>query len=409
MTANGGAYDCIIVGGGHNGLVAAFDLAQRRPAGRRARAPRRRRRRVRHGGVRARLPRVARRLRPEHAARLDLARPAPRAARRPRRRRRPEPAPLRRRCRAAPARRRSSARQRRCAASRRRDAKALVRLQDDLAVLAEAIAPMFDWTPPNLGDPSRRDAGVLAKLALRGGRYRAAAADLAYIFSTSASQYLAERFESEHVRASLGWHAINDSTAGPATPGTAFVLLHDHAAEEAGGGIRSWGFVRGGMGQVTRAMSEAAQEAGAEVRTGAEVARILVADGSVEGVELADGTVLRSALRRLERRSQADVPRAARCRRAARRVRGRHPRLPLRGREHEDQPRALRAAPRALRPRQRRRALPPRADPAHGAARPPRSRPGRRAARRAGARAPHRALHPDACTTRRSRRTAGTC
>ena len=96
------------------------------------------------------------------------------------------------------------------------------------------------------------------------------------------------------MRASLGWHAINDSTAGPATPGTAFVLLHDHAAEEAGGGIRSWGFVRGGMGRVTQAMAEAAREAGAEVRTGAEVARILVEDGCVEGVELADGTVLRS-------------------------------------------------------------------------------------------------------------------
>ena len=97
------------------------------------------------------------------------------------------------------------------------------------------------------------------------------------------------------MRASLGWHAINDSTAGPATPGTAFVLLHDHAAEEAGGGIRSWGFVRGGMGRVTQAMAEAAREAGAEIRTGAEVARILVADGGAEGVELADGTVLRSA------------------------------------------------------------------------------------------------------------------
>jgi phytoene dehydrogenase-like protein len=176
----------------------------------------------------------------------------------------------------------------------RADAVALVRLQDDLAVMAEAIAPLFDWTPPNLGAPGARDAGVLAKIALRGGRYRATATDLAYIFSTSASQFLAERFESEHVRASLGWHAINDSTAGPATPGTAFVLLHDHAAEEAGGGIRSWGFVRGGMGRVTQAMAEAALEAGAEIRTGAEVERILVANGSVEGVELADGTVLRS-------------------------------------------------------------------------------------------------------------------
>ena len=48
--------------------------------------------------------------------------------------------------------------------------------------------------------------------------------------------------------AALGWHAINDSVAGPSTPGTAYVLLHDHAAEQAGGGIRQWGFVRGGIG-----------------------------------------------------------------------------------------------------------------------------------------------------------------
>jgi phytoene dehydrogenase-like protein len=176
------------------------------------------------------------------------------------------------------------------------DARALVRFEDDLAAMARAIAPLFDWTPPNLGAPGSRDAGVLARLALRGGRFRGTTTDLAYIFATSASQYLAERFESEHVRASLGWHAINDSSAGPATPGTAFVLLHDHAAEEAGGGIRRWGFVRGGMGRVTEAMAEAAREAGAEVRTGAPVERILVSGGRVDGVELADGSVLRSAI-----------------------------------------------------------------------------------------------------------------
>ena len=145
-------------------------------------------------------------------------------------------------------------------------------------------------------------------IALRGGRYRGTATDLAYIFSTSASQYLAERFESEHVRASLGWHAINDSTAGPATPGTAFVLLHDHAAEEAGGGIRSWGFVRGGMGRVTQAMSEAAQEAGVEVRTGAEVARILVTRRSSRGRRARRRQRPAQLARGIERRSEADVP-----------------------------------------------------------------------------------------------------
>ena len=153
------------------------------------------------------------------------------------------------------------------------------------------------------------------------------------------------------MRASLGWHAINDSTAGPATPGTAFVLLHDHAAEEAGGGIRSWGFVRGGMGRVTQAMSEAAQEAGAEVRTGAEVARILVSDGAVEGVELADGSVLRSS----RVASNADPKRTfltlVEQTALSDEFLARDSRLPLRGREHEDQPRAGRAPAHAHRRR----------------------------------------------------------
>ena len=105
---------------------------------------------------------------------------------------------------------------------------------------------MIDWTPPDPDSPATAELGRLAGL---GAAQRATAAGLRalYLFATSATQYLAEHFESEQVRAALGWHAINDSTGGPSTPGTAFVLLHDHASEQAGGGIRSWGFVRGGM------------------------------------------------------------------------------------------------------------------------------------------------------------------
>ena len=66
-------YDVAIVGGGHNGLVAAFYLARARIAHPRARAPRHRGRRVRHRGVRARLPRLAGRVRAVDVARLDLA------------------------------------------------------------------------------------------------------------------------------------------------------------------------------------------------------------------------------------------------------------------------------------------------------------------------------------------------
>ena len=149
----------------------------------------------------------------------------------------------------------------------RRDADALVRFDEDLGRFAGAVIPYFERTPP---DPRVRSAHDLRELVRAGGialRHRRDLLDLAFLFTTSATQFLAERFESEHVMAALGWHAINDSVAGPSTPGTAFVLLHDHASEETGGGPRAWGFVRGGMGRVTEVMADAAREAGAEVRT----------------------------------------------------------------------------------------------------------------------------------------------
>ena len=173
------------------------------------------------------------------------------------------------------------------------DAEALPRFEAGLGRMAEAVGPMMDLTPP---DPARiraRDLGGLLSLGWRGLRHRKVIGDAAYLFATSAAQYLDEFFESDVVKAALGWHAINDSVAGPSTPGTAYVLLHDHAAEQAGGGLRTWGFVRGGIGRVTEAMADAAREQGAEIRTGAEVERILVEGGEARGVELAGGETIR--------------------------------------------------------------------------------------------------------------------
>ena len=144
------------------------------------------------------------------------------------------------------------------------------------------------------GIRSWRDLKELTKWGRLGVRHRKVAADLAYLFSTSATRYLSEYFESEHVKAALGWHAINDSVSGPSTPGSAFVLLHDHASEATDGGVRQWGFVRGGMGVVTEAMAEAAREAGCEIRLGAEVERILTAGGRAAGVALASGEEIRA-------------------------------------------------------------------------------------------------------------------
>ena len=90
------------------------------------------------------------------------------------------------------------------------------------------------------------------------------------------------------VKAALGWDVIGNTLAGPSTPGTAFSLLHEHGFVNSDGS--AWGFVRGGMGTVTRLMAEAGRERGVEIRTDTEVARILVKNGSAAGVQLADGS-----------------------------------------------------------------------------------------------------------------------
>jgi phytoene dehydrogenase-like protein len=176
------------------------------------------------------------------------------------------------------------------------DARALPEFESHLASLAEGVLPAFGWTAPDPRMGSVHDLRELAKWGRIGWKHRRKLQDLAFLFTTSANQFLSERFESDHVKAALGWHAINDSTAGPSTPGTAYVLLHDHASEESGGGIRRWGFVKGGMGVLTVAMAEAAREAGCEVRTEAEVERILTHGGRATGVLLASGEELRAPL-----------------------------------------------------------------------------------------------------------------
>ena len=175
------------------------------------------------------------------------------------------------------------------------DARALPEFEAELGRIAELITPLIDSTPPDPASLRPRDLGRLAGLGARAARHRALISDALYLFGTSATQYLAEYFESDQVLAALGWHAINDSTGGPSTPGTAFVLLHDHASEQAGGGIRQWGFVRGGIGRLTEAMADAAREAGAEIRTSAEVESVLIEGGRAAGVVLAGGEELRAA------------------------------------------------------------------------------------------------------------------
>jgi phytoene dehydrogenase-like protein len=171
-----------------------------------------------------------------------------------------------------------------------RDAAAFLRLERRMVSIARALMPVFDRSPP---DPRPRGTREVVGLApyLRLAFRRKLVPELAYLFTTSMAAYLDEWFRSELVKSALGWESISNTLQGPSAPGTAYSLLHDHAS---GVGAQEWGFVRGGMGTVTSAMAEAAREAGTEIRTGAEVERILTRVDGVTGARLASGEEVRS-------------------------------------------------------------------------------------------------------------------
>lgn len=105
----------------------------------------------------------------------------------------------------------------------------------------------------------------------------------------SIAELCEEHFTTDALRGLVASQGVTGTAAGPRTPGTAYVYLH-HATGRAAGARGEWGFVRGGMGAVTDALAGAARAAGAEIRTGAEVARVDVRDGRrATGVVLSSG------------------------------------------------------------------------------------------------------------------------
>jgi len=107
-----------------------------------------------------------------------------------------------------------------------------------------------------------------------------------------AAEFLSDWFESEPIKALLGFDSIVGTYASPFDPGTAYGLLH-HAFGEVNGKKGAWGHAIGGMGAITQAMAKAAVEHGAEIETGADVEEVLIERGKVVGVSLQDGRVVR--------------------------------------------------------------------------------------------------------------------
>jgi phytoene dehydrogenase-like protein len=170
----------------------------------------------------------------------------------------------------------------------RKDAVKYREFEESLAKISQVIAEVLALPPPNVEDPSAGDLWSLFKTGrsirnlgkkdmyrlLRWGPM--AVADLA-----------SEYFETELLRATIAARGIFGTFLGPWSAGSSLVLLLRAAADPHPAGS-SW-LVSGGLGALTQAMADAAKEAGARIRCGAEVAEVRVKDGVAASVVLSTG------------------------------------------------------------------------------------------------------------------------
>ena len=173
-----------------------------------------------------------------------------------------------------------------------RDAEAMDEFGRLLHHMAMAVKPILGLIPPDPTSLSPRDLFGLLKLGrhfhgLGGERFHA----LYKLMTMSSADFLDEWFETEGLKATKSASGIIGTFLGPRSPGTAYVLLH-HYMGEIDGAFRAWGFAKGGTGAVSEAIASAARAAGAEIRTDARVARVIVKGGRAAGVALANGDEL---------------------------------------------------------------------------------------------------------------------
>ncbi len=174
------------------------------------------------------------------------------------------------------------------------DAEAYEEFGKAMQAMCRFVKPILGMVPP---DPSTLNPRELMKLLFIGKRFQGLPSEDKYnqvqLMTMSAVDFLDQWFETDVLKATMSASGIIGTFLGVRSPGTAYVLLH-HYMGEIDGAFRSWGFARGGTGAISNAIAEAAREAGAEIRTQAAVARIIVKNNRAQGVVLANGDEIRA-------------------------------------------------------------------------------------------------------------------
>jgi phytoene dehydrogenase-like protein len=174
------------------------------------------------------------------------------------------------------------------------DAERYPAFVDLLGKIAAVVGGLARVEPPDLPDAGLRDLLGLRPLV---GPVRALGRkhvnDLLRVLPMPVADLLDEWFESDVLKGAIAANGVRDLTWGPKEAGTAYALLYNWALSDTGL-FRSAGVVKGGIGALSEALATSARSFGAEIRTGAVVESIETEEGRAVGVKLAGQTTLRA-------------------------------------------------------------------------------------------------------------------
>lgn len=184
----------------------------------------------------------------------------------------------------------------------KRDAERFPEYEAMLERIAKVLEPTLSRTAPNplplpkswrkTGVGKRvRDISQLWDLYQALGDLGEEIPEAVELLSGAARPILERWFEAEVLRATMATDAIIGAFESISAASTGYVLLH-HVMGEAGGARGVWGYVRGGMGGLADALEQVLEQLHVDILREAEVQRILVVDNKARGVQLADGRML---------------------------------------------------------------------------------------------------------------------
>jgi phytoene dehydrogenase-like protein len=173
------------------------------------------------------------------------------------------------------------------------DADAWVPFTELLGKAASFLEAAWTTTPPDVTGNNLADLIASAKLGMKLRKLgKRDMVEVMRILPQSAWEFLGDWFENDLVRGALAASSVSGLCQGPMSPGTVYTLLHHHVGASLGV-VRPSRRVRGGVGRLSEALAAACEALGAEIRTGAQVERILVEGGTATGVVL-DGREIRA-------------------------------------------------------------------------------------------------------------------